>query len=82
MTHISVSKLMSMGNGILVEDSTINDTIVTVRRQTIIWTTVVLLLIETNISEIWKENNSLKILSAKRWTFCLGLRVLKALASV
>ena len=77
MTHICVSKLTIIGsdNGLSPD-----------RRQAIIWTNAGLLLNEpvgTNFSEIWIEiptflfkKMRLKVSSAKRRPFCLGLNVL------
>ena len=79
MTHIFVSKLTIIGsdNGLSPD-----------RRQAIIWTNAGLLLIEhlgTNFSEILIEvltfsfsKMRLKVSSAKRRPFCLGLNGLKA----
>ena len=77
MTHICVGKLTIIGwdNGLLPD-----------RRQAIIWTNDGILLIGpwgTNFSEILIEiltfsfkKMRLKVSSAKRWPFCLGLNVL------
>ena len=77
MTHICVAKLTIIGsdNGLSPD-----------RRQAIIWTNDGILLIEplgTNFSEILIEiltfsfkKMRLKVSSAKRWPFCLGLNVL------
>ena len=78
VTHICVSKLTIIGsdNGLSPD-----------RRQAIIWTNAGLLLIGplgTNFGEIPIEiltfslkKMRLKVSSAKRWPFCLGLNVLK-----
>ena len=83
MTHLCVSKLTIIGsdNGLSPD-----------RRQAIIWTNTGLLLIGpfgTNFSEIFIEilifsfkKMRLKVSSAKRWPFCLGLNVLKLWLSV
>ena len=80
VTHICVGKLTVIGsdNGLSPE-----------RRQAIIWTNAVILLIgplETNFSEILIEilmfsfkKMRLKVSSAKRRSFCLGLNVLMLL---
>ena len=77
MTHICVGKLTIIGsdNGLLPE-----------RRQAIIWTNAGILLIGplgTNFSEFLIKIQTfsfkkmrLKVSSAKRWPFCLGLNVL------
>ena len=74
MTHICVAKLTNIGS-----DNGLSPG----RRQAIIWTNAGLLLIEplgTNFSEILIEiltfsfkKMRLKVPSAKRWPFCLGL---------
>ena len=83
MTHICVGKLIIIGsdNGLSPD-----------RRQTIIWTNAGLLLIgplETNFSEILTEiltfsskKMHLKVSSAKRRPFCLGLNVLTDVATI
>ena len=78
MTHIWVSKLAIIGSG---------NGLLPGRRQAIIWTNAGLLLIGhlgTNFSEILIDiltfsfkKMRLKVLSAKRRPFCLGLNVLK-----
>ena len=78
VTHICVSKLISIGS-----DNGLSPG----RRQAIIWTNAGLLLIGslgTNFNEILIEiltvsfmKMRLKVSSAKRWPFCLGLNVLR-----
>ena len=82
VTHICVSKLTTIGsdNGLSPD-----------RRQAIIWTNAGILLIGpigTNFSENLIEiltfsfnKMRLKVSSAKRWPFCLGLNVLMCAAS-
>ena len=77
MTHIYVGNLVIIGS-----DNGLSPG----RRQAIIWTNAVILLIEplgTNFSEILIEiltfsfkKMRLKVSSAKWWPFCLGLNVL------
>ena len=80
VTHICVSKLTIIGS-----DKGLSPD----RRQAIIWTNAGILLIGplgTNFSEILIEiltfsfkKMRLKVSSAKRWPFCLGLDVLNAM---
>ena len=83
VTHICVSELPNIGS-----DNGLSPG----RRQAIIWTNAGILLIGTlgiDFSEILREIHIfsfkkmyLKMLSGKRWSFCIGLNVLMLLPAV